>query len=251
MQASKLVEVVPGDYKEILRRCGGFYECPKDSYGKRLGPLVGYAGTYTEEGTSEKRQYVGDIYCNFAMAEEFPQVMAYFAEVLAEKIRAQLGQIDYVLAAPMGGITLAVHLAERLDCRYVFAEKKVTALASKDLRQQETMQLVRHQIDPGSNVLLIEDVCNNFSTTGQLVDLVSKAGSEMVGVACALSYSEKTEFNHSGLDIPVIAMWRMAMRQYRQDDPEVVEDMEKGNFVLKPKNEWARLMDAMNRRQIQ
>ncbi len=29
-----------------LQEFGGWYECPKDSNGKRLGPLVGYAGAY-------------------------------------------------------------------------------------------------------------------------------------------------------------------------------------------------------------
>jgi len=46
--ASQVVRV-SADHLEILRRCGGYYGCPKDAAGKRLGPLVGYAGKYDNE----------------------------------------------------------------------------------------------------------------------------------------------------------------------------------------------------------
>lgn len=48
----------------VLKALDGYYECPKDTAGKRLGPLVGYAGR-----DNLGRQYVGDIYANFAVAE--------------------------------------------------------------------------------------------------------------------------------------------------------------------------------------
>lgn len=244
MKASQLVEIAKGDILETLRRCGGYYECPKDGQGTRLGPLIGYAGTY-EDSAGEKRQYIGDIYANFAMAEEYPQVLDYFAQELAKKVQTTVGEIDYILAAPMGGIALAVHLAQHLDARFVFAEKKVLALATAELRQQETMQLLRHQIDTGSRVLLVEDVCNNFSTTDQMVELVADSGSTMVAVACALNRSGKDVFTYKDLALPVIPLTQLTLQQYRQDDAEVLEDVKKGNVVLKPKNEWPRLMKAM------
>jgi adenine/guanine phosphoribosyltransferase-like PRPP-binding protein len=243
MQASKQVAIVKGNVKETLRRCNGFYECPKDSQGKRLGPLVGYAGKYEVNG--EPRQYIGDVYANFAMAEEYPHVLAFFAQDLAEQVKAKVGEVDYVLAAPMGGIALAVHIAHALDSKFVFAEKKVVSLESKELRQQEVMQLLRHQIDSDSRVLLVEDVCNNFSTTGQMVELVQESGSEIVAVACALNRSEKSVFAYVGKELPVIPLLELALKQFRQDDPEVAADMKANNVVLKPKNEWQRLMKAM------
>src|SRR3989344_1077672 len=90
---------VSADYLEILRRCGGDYGCPKDASGKRLGPLVGYAGKY--DGV---HQWVGEVYFNFALAEQYPQAMSMFAFDLANIIRTQPLSVDYFLAAPMGGI---------------------------------------------------------------------------------------------------------------------------------------------------
>jgi hypothetical protein len=55
---------------DLARMCGGYYECPKSPDGKRLGPLVGYAGR-DELG----RQYVGDIYVNFAQVERYGRAL--------------------------------------------------------------------------------------------------------------------------------------------------------------------------------
>ena len=104
--------------------------------------------------------------------------------------------------------------------------------------------MIRHQILPGSRVLLAEDVCNNFSTTSSIADLITAADSELVGIACALNRSGKTSFEYQGA-VPVTSLLALALEQYAQDDPQVREDVANGNLVLKPKNEWPRLMDIM------
>ena len=48
-------------YLEVLSSVRGYYKCPKDRSGKRLGPLVAYAGR-----DENNKQYVGDEYVNFA-----------------------------------------------------------------------------------------------------------------------------------------------------------------------------------------
>ncbi len=69
----------------ILKKLGGYYECPKNSSGKRLGPLVGYAGTY-ETG----KQYVGDVYIDFAKADQWYPVVNHFAARLFHKLTKDL-----------------------------------------------------------------------------------------------------------------------------------------------------------------
>src|SRR5438105_1748153 len=95
------------DPLEILRRCGGYYECPKDVNGQRLGPLVGYAGP-----DQKGRQYVGDVYVNFAKAERHLPVLRYLAETLAIRVgdrtrAAKLQRATGFCAAPEGGKALA------------------------------------------------------------------------------------------------------------------------------------------------
>ena len=62
---------------DVLREAGGWYECPKDSQGKRFGHLVGYA-----KRDELNRQLVGEEYVNFAKIEEDVDVVHDLALLL-------------------------------------------------------------------------------------------------------------------------------------------------------------------------
>jgi adenine/guanine phosphoribosyltransferase-like PRPP-binding protein len=236
---------------ETLRRVGGYYACPKDEQGNRLGPLVGYAGRYqAPDGTT--KQYVGDVYANWSRLEERPRYLEDAASQLVCAV-AKLGVRDRIVycGAPLGGMTLALVMALNHCGRYVFAEKKVTSVAAADSREQSILIFGRHEIHPGDNVVLVEDVLNNFSTTAAIADLVRKAGGNMAAIAAIMDRSSKQPDRYRPSDgsagIPVIALVRGYIPQYRQDDPEVAADVAAGNVVWKPKVEWSRLMTAMDR----
>ncbi len=239
---------------EILSRCGGYYECPKDGNQNRLGPLVGYAGR-----DDNNRQLVGDIYVNFAKIEQHATVLRSIAELLDEEIlkyleekQEDIHEFTGFVGAPMGGLALAVHLAHISDTQYIFPEKKIMALATEKSREESVLRFERHEPKKGDVVWIVEDVCNNFSTTADLVSLIEGAGATVAGIACFLnrSLSVDKEFSpRPGLILPVISVVRKPFGQYKQDDDFVKEDIETGNVVWKPKNkdEWARLMDAMKK----
>jgi adenine/guanine phosphoribosyltransferase-like PRPP-binding protein len=243
--------VIRNDHLETLRGCGGFYRCPKDLNGQRLGPLVGYAGKYTAlDGT--QKQWVGDVYVNFAMADEYPYILRHYAECICatEMFRSASCDIDVFCGAPLGGYGLAQMLGLVDDHRVIKAEKKVIALATKDQREQSEVVFARHQIEAGAGVVIVEDVCNNFSTTDQLIKLIEKLGGRVVAIACflnrSLGFGKTYTPASSAISIPVISLVLMPIQEYRQDDPEVADDIANGNVVWKSKDEWLRLMAAMN-----
>lgn len=234
--------VVYGDPLTTLKNCGGYYCSPKDQEGKYRGPLVAYAGTYEDQGPKNK---VGFEYFNFAKAEAKPKALAYFAKLLAEKIKESEIQPDVLLGAPMGGIFLAGALGQSLNCSNIFAEKKVIALANPEekVKEQSAQVIDRHEIDLGNQVVIVEDVCNNFSTTEKLKALIESKGGNLLAIVCAFNRSGKSEWN----GIPVISALDIPTQQFRQDDPEVFDLATAGNIVWNPKDEWCVLADAMNR----
>lgn len=259
-----LIKLCAGDPLKILKELGGYYECTKDENQKRLTPLVGYAGKYPVDGGGEL-QYVGEVYCNFAKAEEHPGVMAYFAEqllannveilsptetLLWSKVRIT-GPLVFV-GPQMGGIAVAQFLACKaskfIDVRYACAEKVVTALKTESKREQSNLEFARHTVNKGDNIIICEDVLNNFSTTQQLIELAEKHGANVVGIVGLLNrsttiddtYNAQTGFNAT-YPIPVISLVRKPFAEYKQEDFYVMEDMAAGNVVLKPKNDWDKL----------
>lgn len=246
-----LVMIHPNDHLETLKRCGGYYRCPT-APDARLGPLVGYAGKYKDASGAEKA-YVGEVYYNFAMAEELPHVLDHYATCFAVKNMGLLLKgidLDILLGAPMGGILTAGALGRALLRRVVFAEKKVTAVATKEKREESILVLDRHAISAGKKVAVVEDVCNNFSTTEKIISLVEKAGSQVVAIFCWLNRSSVTEYEIGETVMPVVSLLHIPTAQYRQDDPYVSSAIETGNVVWKPKDEWKRLEQAMRLNKI-
>jgi orotate phosphoribosyltransferase len=233
--------VIPGNLLETLKACDGYYVSPRDKQGKLLGPLVGYAGTYdTEDGP---KNYVGYEYFNFAKAEMEPCVLDAFADNIAQWIQEYSQDCNLLIGAPMGGILLAGAIGRHLNCRTIFAEKKVVTLA--DLvngKKEESIQIIdRHEINPGDKVIVVEDVCNNFSTTAKLQELIKSRGGKLIGIACAVNRSGQSRWN----EIPIRAAITLDAKQYRQTDPEVVDLLEARKIAWRPKFQWPELKKAM------
>lgn len=244
------IKVAGDDHLETLRLCDGYYACPKTPDGKRLGPLVGYAGKY-EAPDGQQLQWVGDIYANFAKAEPRTNALNHFARCLSARIFARITLSDDLIfcGAPIGGYSLAGALGSWLDLDVIKAEKKVTALATSSSREKSKLVFARHSVEPGANYVIVEDVCNNFSTTEELIKLICSAGGKVLAITCFLnrSLTVDREYHSAAMpcDIQVISLVRLPIPEYKQDDPAVAEDIAKGNVVWKPKDEWHRLMGAM------
>jgi orotate phosphoribosyltransferase len=233
---------------KTLQNCGGYYECPKGEDGIRFGPIVGYTGTY-EDADGTRKQWVGDVYANFAKAEEYPHVLEHFAVLLSAQLEPFLASIDAFCGAPLGGYAFAHMLGLVYARRVIKAEKKVTALATKHEREKNDLIFARHAVEKKERVAIVEDVCNNFSTTQKLISLIEQSGGSVPVIICLLNRSCITnlayvspEYTHT---IPVISLVHLVIPEYQQDDPSVADDVTRGNVVWKPKDEWQRLMTAM------
>ena len=203
-----------------MREAGAFYEAPRDAQGRRTGPLVGYAGK-----DAEGRQYVGDIYVNFARAERRPALLQVFARRLLDLARSRGIDIDGVagfIGAPEGGKAFAYQLALEAGKGYIYPEKKIIAAASATARESSDMVFSRHEPEPGERWFIVEDVCNNFSTTAKLVAEIEGYGASVAGILCFLNRSEtvgQTYEPRPGQVLPVVAVVQQTLRAIRPGRP--------------------------------
>lgn len=234
------------DPLDLMRSAGAFYEVPRAADGRRAGPLVGYAGK-----DPAGRQYVGDVYVNFARAERRPALLQVFARRLVALARARgldLAGAAGFIGAPEGGKAFAYQLALETGRGYIYPEKKVTAAASATGRESSDMVFSRHEPEAGELWFIVEDVCNNFSTTAKLVAEIEGYGARVAGILCFLNRSETVGDSyapHPGLALPVVALVRKPFGQYAQDDPAVADAVAALDVVWSPKKEWPRLAAAM------
>ncbi|MFA5163447.1 MAG: orotidine 5'-phosphate decarboxylase / HUMPS family protein [Patescibacteria group bacterium] len=242
--------LIEADPLLTLKNCQGYYCSPKDKVGNFIGPLVAYAGTYEDE-SGQKKNKVGFEYFNFAKAEEIPLVRDYFARIIVDSLKREGIVPSLVIGAPMGGILLAGDIARHLNCRSIFAEKKVVALADPDkgIKEKSEQIIDRHDILPGDRVLIVEDICNNFSTTDKLATLIQSRGAEVVAIACAFNRSgQKDVVVGAGASLPVlpvISACFVSADQFCQNDDRVASLVAAGKIVWRPKQEWSVLKQAM------
>ena len=243
IKKSNYIEIIPGNALATLTNCDGYYESPVDGNGKRTGPLVAYAGEYELDPGRGKKNFVGFIYYNFAKAEQYPLVRDYFARQLAQVIVDQVGVPDVLLAAPMGGVLTAGDVGRILGCRTIFAEKKVIALADPEHGKKEQSVLIidRHDIRPGDLVVILEDVVNNLSTPGKLIDIIKSKGATLLSLGAPFSRSQRTEWE----GLPIAAGTHQPLEQFKQDDPAVRDLVAANKIVWKPKQQWPLLKAAM------
>ncbi|MCX6715902.1 MAG: hypothetical protein NT077_02685 [Candidatus Taylorbacteria bacterium] len=234
------INIIQGENPlDLLKRCSGYYERPP------AGPLVGYAGR-DEAG----KQYVGMVYVNFAMAERHGIVLKHIALETFIKFPEIARNGDGFCAAPEGGKALAVALATHLGKDYIFPEKEIIALKTEHSREKSRLIWGRHEPKPREKWWIVEDVCNNFSTTTEMIGLTENCGATVVGIICFLNRSFSHVINYTapnGVRLPIHALVSRTIAEYSQDDPVVATDIAAGNIVWKPKNEWARLEAAMSR----
>lgn len=219
----------------VFKTEGAIYECPRDEEGRRTGPLVAYAGQY-EPG----QHYVGDVYVNMAVIERNSDLMTGLSQHLVDKSDV-LKNAQVFCGAPEGGKTLGVHMARNRTARYAYPDQEVISGT-----RQKKLAFLRHDGAVFSkSVVIVEDVMNNFSTTRELISLITEQGGNVVAIAGLLNRSNDINDTFDG--VPVFSVVRSPQAQYRQDDAEIAEDIERVGLVLKPKQEWPRLREAMKK----
>jgi len=238
---------------ELAIRCRALYECPKDAAGKRLGPLVPYAGK-DEQG----RNLVGDVYFNFGWIEPYMLVVRFFARLIAEKIRdkvqasPELLDATTIIGVPDGGRTLGGEIAAATGKRFVYPSKAPRAKSAGAIKDEFDFVFTRNELFQGETVIVAEDVQNNFNNTQETLAQVAKTGAVVVGFASALNRSpfvddvftpDRGPF--AGQHFPVVTAIRRPLPEYRQDDPEVSADIAAGRIELKVKANWAKLMEIV------
>jgi orotate phosphoribosyltransferase len=109
------------------------------------------------------------------------------------------GPVDVVLSPALGAVVIGFTTAAALECQSIFAERVDGAMT---LRRGFDLQ-------PGSNVLLIEDVITTGGSILELARLAEESGANVVALACIV---QRGELDSQGRD--VISLARVTAEAY-------------------------------------
>ena len=109
----------------------------------------------------------------------YPQRTERLCSALADKIRAEAGQVDVVVSPAVGAIIPGYETARRLGVPAMYVERE-----GGQLRFRRAFRLA-----PGARVAVIEDVVSTGLSLRECVEAVRAAGGEVVCAACIVDRS--------------------------------------------------------------
>ena len=134
------------------------------------------------------------------------------AERLAKGLASRLpddvrSSIDVVVGPALGAVTWAHEVARALGVRGMFTERK-----------DGEMTLRRgFQLEPGTRVLVVEDVLTTGGSAREVIALLSRLGVEVVGVGSVVNRSGGNPFEPEGL--PLFALAEVEARTWSKEAP--------------------------------
>ena len=132
-----------------------------------------------------------------------PARAARLAGALADKVRAAGIVADAVIAPAMGGLIIGYELARQLGLASMFVE-----------RPQGSFELRRgFALEPGTRVLLCEDVVTTGLSSREAIAAVEAAGGRVVAAACLVDRSNGT----ADVGVALIPLIRLAVPSYAPD----------------------------------
>ncbi len=124
-------------------------------------------------------------YFQCAKVLQHPDYLTAFSIMIADEYEDQAP--DVVISPAIGGVVLGTEVGTQLGCRTIFAERK------------EGNMVIRRgfHIEKGEKVLVVEDVITTGGSVKEVMDLVEKAGGNIIGVGVLVDRSNGSVTLHN------------------------------------------------------
>jgi orotate phosphoribosyltransferase len=133
----------------------------------------------------------------------YPDRTEKVCRALAEKVRASgLGRIDLIVSPAVGGIVPGYETARHLGVPAVWVE-----------REGGEFRLRRFDMEPGTRVLVVEDIVTTGLSIRETIAAVRGIGGDVVGCACLIDRSG----GEADIGVPLVALARYKVPAYPAD----------------------------------
>jgi len=132
-----------------------------------------------------------------------PERCERLCAALAERVRAEIGEVDVVVSPAMGGVIPGYETARQLGVPALYVERVGGAFA---LRRG-------FQLEAGQRVLMVEDIVTTGLSSRECIDSIRAAGGDVVAAACIVDRSGGA----ADVGVPLIALARLSVPAYPAD----------------------------------
>jgi orotate phosphoribosyltransferase len=124
------------------------------------------------------------IYCDNRIILSYPAIRNYVREEMAKQLEKLYGRPDLIAGVATGAIGIGVLVAEMLGLPFIYVRPE----AKSHGRQNQ----VEGQLEPGANVVVIEDLISTGKSSLNAVDALRENGANVKGMIAIFSYGFET-----------------------------------------------------------
>ncbi len=132
-----------------------------------------------------------------------PERCERLCKALAERVKAEVGEIDIVVSPAMGGVIPGYETARQLGVPALYVERVEGSFA---LRRG-------FRLEPGQRVLMVEDIVTTGLSSRECISAIREAGGNVVAAACVVDRSG----GKVDVGVPLVALARMSVPAYPAD----------------------------------
>ena len=140
------------------------------------------------------------IYCDNRITLSFPEVRKFLKEEFANNIISKYGKPDVIAGVATGAIGIGLLVAEALDLPFVYVRPE----PKKHGRQNQ----IEGQLEPGKNVIVIEDLISTGKSSLQAVEALKENGANILGMAAIFTYEfqvAEDNFKNAGIELTTLS----------------------------------------------
>ncbi len=146
-----------------------------------------------------------DRYIQCAKLLSFPYLSQKICYSLSLKIKRKFKKIDLILSPAIGGIVIGYEIGKILKKETIFCER---------VKKKFTLRR-GFKIKKNTNVLIVEDVITTGKSSLECVNLIKKAKAKLVGFACIIDRSSKTNLKIKNK--PLISQLKIDAKTFKKN----------------------------------
>jgi orotate phosphoribosyltransferase len=144
------------------------------------------------------------VFIQKARVFQSPPTTEKVCRALADKVRAAgVGPIELIVSPAVGGIVPGYETARHLGVPAVWVE-----------REAGEFRLRRFEIEPGTRVLIVEDIVTTGVSSRETIAAVEAAGGRVIACACLIDRSD----GEADVGVPLISLARYKVPAYPADE---------------------------------
>jgi len=175
------------------------------------------------------------IYCDNRKVLSFPETRSFICRQFTKLIREKYPNAEAIAGVATGAIAHGVLVAEALGLPFIYVRAKPKGHGLENL--------IEGDVQPGTKVVIIEDLVSTGSSSLAAAEAVRNYGAEVLGMLAIFTYNfslATRNFEEAGIELTTLSNYNLLLKLAHESGEITDEQLESLNNWRKSPETWGR-----------